>query len=86
MYKFINEIHSLSAEMFNLKLEILSRKRDLAYKNKTFKKDRSRGNFKNISKEENQEFWKFKNSFWADELGDYSLALASTCKTRKVKQ
>ena len=83
MYKFINEIHGLSNEMFNLKLEILSRKRDLAYKNRTFNKDRSRGDFENISRESHQEFWTFKSAFWADELGDYSLALSSTCKTRR---
>ena len=85
MYKFINEIHKLSSEMFDLKLEILSRKRELAYKNRTFNKDRSRGDFKNIKQEENQDFWTFKNAFWADELGDYSFALTSTCKTRRVK-
>ncbi|MAX66675.1 MAG: hypothetical protein CME66_07040, partial [Halobacteriovoraceae bacterium] len=86
MYKFINEIHELSSEMFNLKLEILSRKRDLAYKNKTFNKDRSRGDFKNIKREPHQEFWTFKSAFWADELGDYSLALTSTCKTRRMSR
>jgi len=86
MYKFINEIHSLSSEMFNLKLEIISRKRALAYKNKTFSKDRSRGEFKNIKTPVDQDFWTFKNAFWADELGDYSLALNSTCKTRRLKR
>ncbi len=83
MIKFINEIHTLSSEMFNLKLEILSRKRELAYKNRTFKKDRSRGEFENIKRESYQEFYTFHNAFWADELGDYSLALSSTCETRK---
>tara|TARA_Y100000768_G_C23991451_1_gene693925 strand:+ start:1958 stop:3337 length:1380 start_codon:yes stop_codon:yes gene_type:complete len=85
MYRFINEIHELSSEMFNLKLEILSRKRDLAYKNKTFNKDRSRGDFSNITVAPDQEFYKFKSEFWADELGDYSLALKSSCKTRRLK-
>jgi tetratricopeptide (TPR) repeat protein len=85
MYSFINEIHSLSSEMFNLKLEILSKKRDLAYKNKTFDKNRKRGDFNNISREPHQEFYTFKNSFWADELGDYSFALNSTCKTKRIK-
>lgn len=84
MYGFVNEMYSLSTEMFNLKLEILSRKRDLAYKNRTFKKDRGRGDFKNITRAPHQEFWKFKSEFWADELGDYSLALTSTCKTRRL--
>ncbi len=86
MYKFINEIHSLSSEMFNLKLEILSKKRELAYKNKTFKADRSRGDFENIKREKDQEFYTFQNAFWADELGDYSLALSSTCKTRRLNE
>jgi hypothetical protein len=85
MYDFINRIHGLSSEMFNLKLEVLARKRDLAYKNKTFDKGRKRGDFKNISREEHQEFWTFKNAFWADELGDYSFALSSTCKTQRVR-
>lgn len=85
MYDFINEIHSLSSEMFNLKLEILSKKRDLAYKNKTFDKNRKRGNFKNIERQADEEFWTFKNAFWADELGDYSFALSSTCKTKRIK-
>lgn len=84
MYDFINEIHSLSSEMFNLKLEILSKKRDLAYKNKTFDKNRKRGDFKNIERSADEEFWTFKNAFWADELGDYSFALSSTCKTKRI--
>ena len=85
MYSFINEIHSLASEMFNLKLEILSKQRDLAYKNKAFSKDRKRGDFKNINREVHQEFWTFKNAFWADELGDYSFALSSTCSTKRIK-
>lgn len=85
MYDFINRIHSLSSEMFNLKLEVLARKRDLAYKNKTFDKGRKRGDFKNINHEPHQEFWTFRNAFWADELGDYSFALSSTCKTKRVR-
>lgn len=84
MFSFINEIHSLASEMFSLKLQILSKQRDLAYKNKVFDKDRKRGDFKNIEKEEHQDFWTFKNAFWADELGDYSFALSSTCKTKRA--
>lgn len=85
MYKFVNEIHSLSSELFNLKLEILSRKRDLVYKNKTFSKTRKRGDFKNIKQDEKEDFWTFHNAFWADELGEYSFALKSTCKTKRIK-
>jgi tetratricopeptide (TPR) repeat protein len=34
IYRLINQIHEISFEMFNIKLEILSRKRDLVYRNK----------------------------------------------------
>jgi len=79
MYRFINEIHKLSSEMFNIKLEILSRKRALAYKNKNIINKQKRGNFKNVDRKSYQEFWTFNNAFWADELGDYSFGLTSQC-------
>lgn len=82
MYRFVNEIHALSAEMFNLKLEILSLQRSLLYEsNKLAKK---RGSQENINRKDYQEFWTFKNAFWADELGDYTFGLESKC--RKVKE
>jgi hypothetical protein len=81
MYKFINQIHSLATEMFNLKLEILSDKRNLVYRNKISKKLK-RGSFENVKRESHQEFWTFENAFWADELGDYSLGLKSQCIKR----
>lgn len=83
MYRFVNEIHSLSAEMFNIKLEILSSKRTLIYKNKKLAKEK-RGSKDNVNKKEYQDFWTFKNAFWADELGDYSFGLESKCKRRKI--
>lgn len=79
MYRFINEIHQLSTEMFNLKLEILSRQRDLVYRNAEISTDRKRGDFKNVKRASNEEFWTFHNAFWADELGDYSFGLKSAC-------
>lgn len=82
MYRFINEIHALSAEMFNIKLEILSSKRTLIYKNKKLAK--KRGSEKNIQRKSYQEFWTFNNAFWADELGDYTFGLESKC--RKVNK
>ena len=81
MYRFINEIHSLSTEMFNLKLEILSSQRSLVYENR--KLVTKRGSVKNIKRTEYQDFWTFKNSFWADELGEYSFGLDSKCKQVK---
>ncbi len=84
MYRFINEIHSLSTEMFNIKLEILSDKRSFIYKSKTGNKIK-RGSLKNIDRKSYQEFWTFQNAFWADELGDYSLGLKSQCKSKSRK-
>lgn len=85
MYRFINEIHSLSAEMFNIKLEMLSSKRTLIYKNKLMAKEK-RGSEKNIKRKEYQEFWTFNNAFWADELGDYTFGLKSLCSISQRKQ
>ena len=81
-YKFINDIHFFATEMFNLKLEILSKKREFIYKNKVSKKLK-RGSLENVERQSNQEFWTFNNAFWADELGDYSLGLKSQCTRRK---
>lgn len=82
MYRFVNEIHSLSTEMFNLKLEILSDKRNLVYKNQ-LATNVKRGSEENIDQDKFQEFWTFNKSFWADELGEYTLGLKSECKRRK---
>ncbi len=81
MYRYINQIHSFATEMFNLKLEILSDKRNLVYKNKV-SKNLKRGSLENVKRESHQEFWTFENAFWADELGDYSLGLKSQCLKR----
>lgn len=81
MYRYINQIHSFATEMFNLKLEILSDKRNLVYRNKV-SKNLKRGSLENVKRESHQEFWTFENAFWADELGDYSLGLKSQCKKR----
>ncbi len=83
MYKFINQFHSLSKEMFNIRLEIITKQKDLLYEQKKLSADRSRGNKNNVSKSKYEDFWIFKDSFWADELGDYSLGLDSMCKTVK---
>lgn len=84
MYQFINRIHSLSEELFELKLEILSQKRDLIYKNKKLTQEATRGSLENVQKKAHEEFWMFKKAFWADELGDYSFGLKSMCKKKEV--
>ena len=82
MHKFVNETHELSKDMFNLKLEILAKQRDLVYKQERLKVDRSRGSQENVQRQAYQEFWTFQNAFWADELGDYSFGLDSNCKVK----
>ena len=85
VYTFSNKIYDVSKNMFDIKLEILSLKRDLAYKNKTYKKDRKRGDLENLNIKSNQEYWSFQDAFWADELGEYSFALKSKCETQKMR-
>ena len=85
MFDFINDIHRFSYEMFNIKIEILAKKRDLVWKNKMLIADRSRGSHKNISRKAQEHFYDFKGEFWADELGDYSFGLKSNCELIRVK-
>ena len=80
IFTFINEIHKNSYSMFNLKLELLSKKRDEIYNTKQDQKvDRSRGSLTNVKRKNTQYFFDFNGSFWADELGDYSFGLNSQC-------
>lgn len=81
IFSFLKEVPFLSAELFKLNLEILSRKKDLVYSNRKLISDRSRGDFENVKRTRFEQFWKFNGSFWADELGDYSLGLKSNCQT-----
>lgn len=81
IFTFINEIHKHSYSMFNLKLELLSKKRDEIYNSKPDQKnDRNRGDATNINRKITQYFFDFNGSFWADELGDYSFGLKSQCR------
>ena len=86
MYKFINQTHKLSKDMFNLKLEVLAKQRDLVYKRETLDTKRARGSSKNVQRKSYQEQWDFNNAFWADELGDYSFALESACNVDKKRR
>ena len=66
--------------MFNLKLELLSKKREEIYNTKPDQiQERNRGTDKNVNRKSNQYFFDFNGSFWADELGDYSFGLKSHC-------
>jgi tetratricopeptide (TPR) repeat protein len=81
IFTFINEIHKHSFSMFNLKLELLSKKRDEIYNAKALAEaSRMRGSDSNVNRKSNQYFFDFNGSFWADELGDYSFGLQTACK------
>lgn len=80
IFTFINEIHKHSYSMFNLKLELLSKKRDDIYNAKVLaQSSRDRGSDVFVNRQVNQYFFDFNGSFWADELGDYSFGLQSAC-------
>jgi hypothetical protein len=79
-FSLVNKINSLSYEMFNIKLEIMSKKRDLIYKNQKLVAERGRGDSSNVKRNSKQYFWDFKGEFWADELGEYSFGLKSNCE------
>lgn len=84
IFTFVNEIHKHSFSMFNLKLELLSKKRDDIYNAKAIAEaGRSRGSEVNINRKTSQYFFDFNGSFWADELGDYSFGLQSACVDNK---
>jgi hypothetical protein len=82
IYSFINEIRKHSFSMFNLKLELLSKKRADLYNTTNDQKslNRDRGNSVNVNRKSDQYFFDFNGSFWADELGDYSFGLSSKCE------
>lgn len=87
IFTFINEIHKHSFSMFNLKLELLSKKRDDIYNAKALAENsRERGSERNVNRKTDQYFFEFNGSFWADELGDYSFGLQSSCQTPKNEE
>ncbi len=81
IYQFITDIHRHSYSMFNLKLELLSQKRNQIY-NPRAKSDRDRGDSSNVKRTTQQYFFDFNGAFWADELGDYAFGLASACEKK----
>jgi hypothetical protein len=81
IFNFLETVPFYSSELFKINLEIISRKKDLLYSNKKLVADRSRGDYSNVSRAADEYFWKFHGAFWADELGDYSLGLQSSCQT-----
>ena len=62
-----------------IKLEVLSRKKEQLYKWEADNK-RDRGDIKYLQRNDKQYFWSFNGEFWADELGDYAVALKNRCE------
>ncbi|HXH30092.1 MAG TPA: hypothetical protein VNJ01_04715 [Bacteriovoracaceae bacterium] len=83
VFQFLQTVPFFSSELFKMNLEIISRKKDLVYKNRKLVTDRNRGDYSNVKQSRFEHFWKFQGEFWADELGDYSLGLQSNCQTTK---
>ncbi len=78
-YYFINQINFVASEMFNIRLEIITRKKDLLYDDKKLISSRARGSHNEVNRSSDEFFYTFKGAFWADELGDYSFGLKSNC-------
>lgn len=87
MFNFINEIHRFSYEMFNIRLEALSSKRDEIYRSTVADEEnkRTRGSEKNVNRLSTEHFYTFTGEFWADELGDYSFGLKSQCEEKEAR-
>jgi len=83
LYDMANEISRTSGELLAIHLEAFSRKKEQIFKTKDIM-SRERGNLKAINRGVDQYFWTFKQEFWADELGDYVLALESECTNNKM--
>jgi len=81
IFNFLESVPFFSSELFKVNLEVISKKKDLIYSNRELVKDRSRGDFSNVKRSKQEQFWLFEGEFWGDELGDYSLGLQSSCKT-----
>ena len=73
-----NMVNKNMLDMSYIKLEVLSRKKDVLYEITSGK--RNRGDIKNLTRNDKQYFWNFNGEFWADELGDYVFSLKSECE------
>ena len=77
----IAEVERSSLDLFNISLELYTKKKSLIYKKERLISDRYRGDLSNVQRRADQYFWDFRGEFFADELGDYSFGLKSNCQT-----
>lgn len=85
IFGFLETVPFFSSELFKVNLEVLSRQKDLIYSSRQLVNNRSRGDYSNVTRSRFEQFWKFEGEFWADELGDYSLGLKSSCQTVRTE-
>ena len=85
IFGFLETVPFFSSELFKVNLEVLSRQKDLVYTSRQLVSNRSRGDYSNVKRSRFEQFWKFQGEFWADELGDYSLGLKSSCQTVRTE-
>lgn len=86
VFSALKDIKRVTDYFYNIKLDLITRKKDLVYSGKNTEKKTPQSTKSSqklmfdISKEDN--FWTFDGEFWADELGDYSFSLNSQCQKR----
>jgi tetratricopeptide (TPR) repeat protein len=75
-----NEMVATSETLNGILLDLYSLQKELTYRKKDLKSIQADESKIDIARESNQQFWRLKREFWADELGDYVLADKSRCK------
>jgi hypothetical protein len=84
--KWINKKRQLKKykrHILSLKSEMMKKRRYFLYEHKSLSLTKKRGRLENIIKNKKKEFYSFKNSFWADELGHYQFGLKNQCPLSK---
>jgi tetratricopeptide (TPR) repeat protein len=78
------ETLSISKEVARVRLESYAHLKEKYYKRgKVEEKEVGRGDLLNVDRKTSEQFWPFYHEFWMDELGTYTLGLASACPKPK---
>ena len=86
MFEFLGDMRQFSIEMSNIQLKSISYERTEVYRNKKLTSKRFQGSLANVRRTSKQYFYSFDGEFWADELGDYSFGLKSSCRKKKERK
>jgi hypothetical protein len=84
--KYKNEILNVKKYFTKLRLTLGVKKRKYFIKsNKTKFEDKfDELSLSKIEGTKNKFIWEFKGGFWADELGDYAIAIENKCENKKI--